>query len=366
MRILYVTDRLGGRGGADLHLLQVIRSAAAAAHRVTVVCGGVRREPELPDGVEVRRVRGLAKAVASTARLAGLTELLGDADVVHVQNVMNPVAIAAAVATGRAVVTVQDHRSFCPGPGKTMPDGAACRRRMSDEECAKCLPDRDYRVRMLELTRARKEALEGARLVTLSRFMAAELAQEGLAGAAVVPPWFAVGPEPDNPGDGFLVGGRLVRHKGVLNAVSAWRRADTGLPLRVAGEGPLADQLMGSELLGWLPPRRLREELRRARALLFPSRWQEPLGILALETLAQGTPVIVADVGGTVDWSDTGCVRVSPGDIGAMADALRRLASRPETALELGRQGRVMVARRFNRAAIEPRLHALYDEVAAQ
>ena len=44
------------------------------------------------------------------------------ADVVHVQNVMNPTALTRLVSSGRAVVTVQDHRVFCPGPGRTPPD----------------------------------------------------------------------------------------------------------------------------------------------------------------------------------------------------------------------------------------------------
>jgi glycosyltransferase involved in cell wall biosynthesis len=365
VRILYVVDRLGGRGGADRHLLQVIRSTAATGARVTVACGRIERELELPEVDETIRVRGLAAAVASSARLAGLAAPLGAAQLVHVQNVMNPVAIAAAVATGRAVVTVQDHRVFCPGMGKTMPDGTACQRQMSHEACSECLPDRDYRARTLELTRARRDALDGARLVVLSRFMAAELEREGLAGVEVLPPWLEVGPERDDAGDGFLVGGRLVGHKGVRDAHRAWHRAATGLPLRVAGDGPLADDLAETEPLGWLSPGRLREELRRARALLFPSVWQEPLGILALEALAEGTPVIVADVGGTSDWSDAGCIRVPPGETEAMAEALRRLADDPEAALELGRRGREMVADRFSRVTIEPRLQALYATVGA-
>jgi glycosyltransferase involved in cell wall biosynthesis len=365
VRILYVTDRFGGRGGAERHLLQVIRSTCAAGARVAVACGRIDREFELPEVDETIRVRGLATSVASSARLAGLAAPLGAAEVVHLQNVMNPVAIVAAAATGRAVVTVQDHRVFCPGMGKTLPDGTACRRPMSHGACSECLPDRNYRTRTLELTRARRDALDGARLVVLSRFMAAELEREGLFDVEVLPPWIEVGEERDDAGDGFLVGGRLVAHKGVRDATDAWRRAGTGLPLRVAGDGPLADDLAGTERLGWLSPGRLRVELRRARALLFPSVWQEPLGILALEALAEGTPVIVADVGGTTDWSDAGCVRVPPGDIEAMAEALRRLADDPEAALELGRRGREMVADRYARATIEPRLHALYAEVVA-
>lgn len=64
-----------------------------------------------PVGVECRRIRGLSGMVDSGSRIAGLEALLATADVVHVQNIMNPTALAMAVERGRAVVTVQDTRA---------------------------------------------------------------------------------------------------------------------------------------------------------------------------------------------------------------------------------------------------------------
>ncbi len=364
MRILYLADRLSARGGADQHLLQVIGAAAGWGASVKVAAGRIEREVEIAPEAEVVRLRGLAAATASTARLGGLDHLLAGCDVAHVQNVMNPAPLAAAVAIGRAVVTVQDHRVFCPGPGKTLPSGARCNLPMSDETCTECLPDAGYRSRRLELTRARRDALARARLVVLSAYMAGELAAVGLDGAQVVPPWVEPGPERRTPGDHLLLAGRLVRHKGVVDAWRAWRAAGVAMPLKVAGAGPLEDALAGAERLGWLSRQRLRQELGQARALLFPTLWQEPFGILGIEALAMGTPVIVVSCGGTSEWSDAGCLRVPPGDVAAMVDAIRRLVDAPDGALDLGREGRTMVAERFARQAIEPRLRALYAGVA--
>ncbi len=364
MRILFLADRLSLRGGADHHLRQVIAAAAAAGHRVTLACG--RAEPGVgpPAGVSLVRLRGLAARAASAARLTGLDALLAGHDVVHAQNVMNPVALAAATAAGRAVVTVQDHRVLCPGPGKTLPDGSRCRVAMDEAACAACLPGVAYREEMLALTRARLEALRGARLVVLSDYMARELAAADLPGARVLPPWVTPGPPRARPGDGLLLAGRMVAHKGVIVAWRAWRRAATPLPLRVAGSGPLAAAMDGAARLGWLDRAALRRELRRARALLFPSRWQEPFGILGVEALAEGTPVIVADTGGTRSWSAAGCLRVPAGDAGAMAEAVSRLAADPSLALRLGREGQAAVAVVFSRRLIEPRLLALYEAAA--
>ncbi len=364
MRVLYLADRLSVRGGADRHLLQVMGWAAAAGHAVTVAVGRVERGVTPPSGARTVTVRGLGAAVPSRSRLGRLPDLLAAADLVHVQNVMNPVALEAAVATGRAVVTVQDHRLFCPGPGRTLPDGSRCRERMSETACSRCLPDPAYRARTLALVRRRLAAVRRARaVVVLSRYMADELAAAGLPGAEVIPPWVEAGAPRRAPGTTFLLGGRLVRHKAPLDAVRAWERAGRPLPLEVAGEGPLEADLSGATRLGWLETERLRWALRRARALLFPAFWQEPFGILGVEALAEGTPVIVADAGGTREWSEAGCLRVPAGDVAAMAAAIRRLVGRPGLALELGEAGRRWVAERLARGRLAPRLRALYRRV---
>jgi glycosyltransferase involved in cell wall biosynthesis len=364
VRILYLSDRLSLRGGADRHLLQVISWAAGAGHRVVVAAGRIEHEVSLPATVACERLCDLASPSSVWTGGQRLERLLGDADLVHCQNLMNPAALAAATATGRALVSVQDHRVFCPGPGKTLPDNSRCGTPMSADVCAQCLPDRAYRERMVELTDARRTAMGGARLVVLSRYMADELAAAGLPGALVIPPWVEVAAGDPEPGDAFLLAGRLVAHKAPLDAWQAWRRAGCGLPLRVAGAGPLEPTLEGAQRLGWLRPEALAGELRRSRALLLPARWQEPFGMIGVEALASATPVIAASTGGTGEWTDAGCLRVAAGDVGAMAAAVSTLAADPAAALALGREGRAMVAERFARAPIERRLEALYDAAA--
>jgi glycosyltransferase involved in cell wall biosynthesis len=133
----------------------------------------------------------------------------------------------------------------------------------------------------------------------------------------------------------------------------------------VAGEGRERQALSGTAQLGWLDPKDLELELARSRAVLLPSRWQEPFGMIGVEALAQATPVIVGRSGGTGDWTDTGCIVVERGDVDAMADALAELARDPDRAVSLGRSGREAVAARFARATIERRLQLLYEAVAA-
>ncbi len=332
-----------------------------AGFEVRIAAGSRDGGVELPAGASFCRVRSLGWGTSRTTGLAALEGLLGWADVVHVQNVMNPAAFKRAVGHERVVVTVQDHRVFCPGPGKTLPDGSRCSESMSDDVCSRCVPDLSYRAAMLDLTRRRLRALKEARtVVALSSYMAAELEQAGVGRIEVIPPWVDVGAERTEAGEVVIMGGRLVEHKAPQTGLRAWERAGRPLQLVVAGSGPLEDRLAGARLLGWLEVRELRSWLRKSRMLIFPSQWQEPFGILGVEALAEGTPVVVAERGGTRDWSGTGCLAVPPGDERAMAAAIRGLAENPEEALRLGRAGQREVGRCFSPEAVQELLAGLY------
>ena len=142
--------------------------------------------------------------------------------------------------------------------------------------------------------------------------------------------------------------------KGVFDVVEAHRRSGVELPLVFAGTGSERAQLetAGCEVLGWVPRDRLASVYKRAHALLMPSRWQEPFGIVGLEALAMGVPVVAWDSGGVREWH----AAVTPwGDIGALARALR-------SALEIGSRGRLPDG--FDRAALMTRLRHLYADVA--
>jgi glycosyltransferase involved in cell wall biosynthesis len=126
------------------------------------------------------------------------------------------------------------------------------------------------------------------------------------------------------------------------DAVAAWRRSGVVLPLVLAGTGPLRAELTalasrgeepGLEVPGWVDRDRLSGLYRRARALLFPSRWQEPFGIVGLEAMSFGVPVVAWESGGVPEWHPgPGLVRW--GDVEALGRALsdavdRRVACPP-------------------------------------
>jgi len=105
--------------------------------------------------------------------------------------------------------------------------------------------------------------------------------------------------------DVYLVVSALVPYKRIDQAVSAC--AASGRRLVVIGAGPERARLeaMGGttvRFLGWQPDEVIRDHLRRCRALLFPG--EEDFGIVPVEALACGAPVIALGRGGAAETID--------------------------------------------------------------
>jgi glycosyltransferase involved in cell wall biosynthesis len=136
--------------------------------------------------------------------------------------------------------------------------------------------------------------------------------------------------------------GRLVTEKGIWILLEAFQRQTTADLLVIVGEGPLFAPLrkviseQGLEqrvsLVGYVPPDHLREILIECSLMIVPSIWQEPLGLVVLEGLACGVPVVASAVGGIPEMIDQGRngLLVPASDSGALAAAIDGILGNPE------------------------------------
>jgi glycosyltransferase involved in cell wall biosynthesis len=182
-------------------------------------------------------------------------------------------------------------------------------------------------------------------IVTCSRWMASQLAAHGIRAEAIdwpVPAPDAAFERRPAPYPSFLYAGRLSVEKGLDVLLRAFARTLAAAPvsrLRVLGDGParpgleaLARRLgvAGSvEFAGAVPRRSVETGFETAWALVAPSLWAEPLGLVAPESIVHGVPAIATAGGGFAETIEEGVTgRLVPaGDDAAFAAALREVAS---------------------------------------
>ena len=150
----------------------------------------------------------------------------------------------------------------------------------------------------------------------------------------------------------FLFLGRISEEKGVRTLLEAWEiyRAKGGKGvLRIAGEGPLDDEvaarcesLEGAEFIGFTSGEEKARLLASCTAMIVPSVWWEPLGLVLYEAYSFGKPVLAARSGGIVDHvtdGETGWIH-EPGNAKQLAEHIEEAAESPEECRLRGLKGR--------------------------
>lgn len=227
------------------------------------------------------------------------------------------------------------------------------------------------------------------RFLTVSRASAAELRSPAtktrVIDGGVDPDRLA--PMPTTPRDGILFVGRLTPHKGVGVLIHALP-PDASLTIVGTDGHDLAlperrypDHLRSLAaghpvwFAGALPDDKLADAYRSAVALVMPSvertcygtavRVSELLGLVALEAMASGTPVIASRIGGlpeVVEDGETGFL-VPSGDVDALLRRIEDVLADRAMAARLGARARERVLARWTWAQCAERCLAAYDEL---
>ncbi len=178
----------------------------------------------------------------------------------------------------------------------------------------------------------------------------------------------------DDHGEAFCFVGRVDPEKGITEAMEIARRA--GRKLRIAakvGNIPSqrayyedvfrpALQRAGSqvEYLGELKPGERDQLFAESYATLMPGAWPEPFGLVSIESLACGTPVLARRVGALPEIIREGVDGFFGDDVAAMAFYADRLGSLDRRAI------RERVIERFSAARMTDRYEELYARVASR
>ena len=183
----------------------------------------------------------------------------------------------------------------------------------------------------------------------------------------------------------ILFVGRITRQKGVPHLLRAVRDIDPGVQVVLCAGAPDTPEIdrefrdLYQELsrvrehVHWIPQMLPRPEviqlLTHAAAFVCPSVY-EPLGIVNLEAMACGTPVVASRVGGipeVVDDGKTGLLVDVDDDFEAgLARALDQVVGDSEAARRMGEAGRERAVGEFGWDAVARRTVRLYEEILKQ
>ena len=362
MHIVIVSDYGYVSGGAAQVAVKSACALAERGVRVTFACALGPPSPELNrPGITVhclgasniwavrQRWRAAAQGIWNTAASQWLKTLLhgcdADETVVHMHQwtkAFSPSVLAVATTCGLPfVVTLHDYFLSCPNgayfvypkqrPCSVKPMSAACWATDCD---ARSVTHKAVRLlRQIATGAAVRRRSHPLHVIHVSR-RAADVARP------LLPPstrhWTlqnpvteAVGPRITAEHNRAVVCvGRVTVEKGCVVLAKAAARA--GVPLIVMGEGPALEQVRQAkpdvDVRPWGDRAAVDRCFADARVLALPSLWYETGGLVVREAIARGVPAIVTTISGASDvvGSAHGLL-VPPGDVDALANALRRL-----------------------------------------
>lgn len=241
----------------------------------------------------------------------------------------------------RLVLSAHDFFLTCPnGSQSFLKTGRVCP--LTPMSAACITADCDRRHYAHKLWRVARQAVQrrfydrhaSPPILAIHEAMRAPLMRAGISSARIhtlpnpVTPWASERIAAEN-NDEVLFVGRLEATKGPDLAAAACRAA--GVRLRMIGDGVLRETIAREYpnvmLMGRRGPAEIAEHARRARLLVMPSRYPEPFGLVAVEAMWSGLPVIATDTAFlTGDIVAAGAGRaVEPRDTPAFAAAIRRV-----------------------------------------
>lgn len=383
-------------GGDAAFVDRLSRALARYGHEVHVIyCrdafeiargGQAPRDYEPPPGVHVHPLASPAGPLSPLAthqtgqpafKAGPIARLLQSIqpDVVHFHNLSligGPGLLARPVSGAVKLMTAHEHWLVCPLHVLWKFDRMVC----EQPDCVSCClqarkPPQFWR--KTELMARSLRHLDA--LICPSQSTRREHARRGIQAPTVHLPYFLPDDHPNGPAleppatdrPYIAAAGRLEKIKGFQDAIDAMRSLPQ-LDLRIAGVGPFEAELRehargldNVHFEGLLDGSRVSALFRGARAVVVPSLVYETFGYVVLEAFAEGTPVIVRDLGALpelVAESDGGLVFDSPG---GLVDAIDRIATDDDLRETLGENG--LDARRtvWSEAAHLDRYFALID-----
>ena len=383
MKILFIHNYYQYAGGEDNVVAAELKLLAAHGHQVELWSVDNK---DLPSGLRGKISTALNTTYSSSSKVTALSKLQTfNPDVVHVHNFfpqLSPSIYDACLELNIPVVqTLHNYRLMCPG-AMLMRNGKICEQCVTGSPyqavlhgCYKGSKLGSFVVAHMVATHRKLGTWQHkvSRFIALTEFAKAKFIEAGFpADRIVVKPNFVNDPFIDslpvarvNPPFGLFVG-RLSTEKGLHTLLKAWslleqlkelkpdssvhdvsdvsdksKQDNSAIQLKIAGTGPLAELLDNQpnvQALGLQSPAEISVLMQQAAFLIFPSIWYEPFGLVLIEALAHGLPVLTSNLGSMaaiIKDHETGLL-FEPGNAEDLAAKVNWLLANPDECTRLG------------------------------
>jgi len=366
MKILMVHNLYQRHGGEDSVVAAEIRMLRAHGHSIVRY---LRHNDELLGRGALSVIRAGLETVWAANSFSEVRAMIAEQkpDVAHFHNtfpLISPSAYYACAEAGVPVLqTLHNYRLLCPGAAFQR-EGKVCQECLGRSVAWPSISHGCYRgnyaaTAAVAAMLAAHRALGTWRdkitaYIALSQFARQKFIEGGLPADRIsVKPNF-VHPDPgrkNGPGEYALFVGRLSEEKGLRVLLKAWEQLHLDIPLHIAGDGPLKNELLGAvsankirgcTVLGPLNGAAVLRAMHRARFLIVPSVWFEGFPVTIAEAFACGLPVIASRLGSLPEIVADGCtgVHFSAGNPEELAAKVEWAWTHPSELETLGRNAR--------------------------
>ena len=309
-----------------------------------------------------------AAAFAGIKQFSPVDELLQRADLVILHNIID-VKYLKYLPENKTFFFAHDHNIYCQRHHYYTPIGRInCHRKYHKFLCKLCSLGRNPAPPLAEYRKFPA--------LVLSDFMAENLHKNGFEKVVKLPAFInVVEQEHTFMPDGvlrILFLGQLIRGKGADLMLKALAELDIPFTCTIAGDGKDREMLekMVREFslqdmvrfTGFVSePEKLWQD---CDVFCFPIRWQEPFGLVGLEAIAHGIPVIAFDLGGVREWLADGenGFALPEKQVVTVAGVLGGWANAPEMLNEMSQNAIKLAKERFSEENFVNRFNALLEE----
>lgn len=187
---------------------------------------------------------------------------------------------------------------------------------------------------------------------------------------------FPIGSPEIRKGNNILFIGRVDRYKGVDLLLKSLYHVQSTFTCNIIGDGPylayckkLARRIKvdkSVKFLGWIPKEETLSYIQRSSLVVVPSIIPEAFGLVGIDAMAFGKPVIAFNNGGISEWLQDGKTGylIPSKDVVALGNKIDYLLCNPQHAEGLGFSGRKLVEKEFNREKYFDELLNLFNQVS--